>query len=111
MSAFFGGNLDATAEVVTESGVVTIASDKYYVRYHYETEQDLKQGKSIFKDEKGKEYKYEDLLFEVNKTDGVATVKAYVIPDTKVKDGLQYSHYYNVWADFSDLYDYLDSRF
>lgn len=111
LSAFFAGNLDATAEVVTEAGTVTIDKDKYYVRYHYAEEQDLKQGKSVYKDGDGKTYKYEDLLFEVQDTNGVATVKAYVVPDTNASAGLKYTHYYNVWADFSDLYNYLNSRF
>lgn len=112
LSAFFGGNLDATAEVVEEAGTVTIDNtDTIYVRYHYAEKQDLTQGKEIYKDSNGKTYQYQDLLFEVQNTDGAETVKAYVIPDSNVNAGLKYSHYYNVWADFSDLYEYLNGRY
>ena len=53
LSALFSGNLDATADVVTESGIVSISSDKYYVRYHYSSEQVLTEGKSEYKDGDG----------------------------------------------------------
>lgn len=109
LSAFFGGNLDATADVVAEKGTVKLSSESYYVSYIYTAEQELTEGKKAYKDGDGNTYKFEELLFEVSNTEGVQTVKVYIIADAE--GGLKYTHYYNLQADFGDLYNYIKAEF
>ena len=109
LSAVFGANLDATADVVAEKGTLKISSDSYYVSYVYTTAQDLTEGKSVYKDGDGKTYKFEELLFEVKDTDGVETIKVYIFENSTTD--LKYTHYYNLQADFSELYAYVKGEF
>lgn len=112
ISAMFNGNLGKKANVVSEStvGKSLPKVDGYYVTYKYENPQILQDGKKDYKDTQGI-YKFRELVFSVNKSDGEATVKVYVIPyydaDGEVSVDNKYTKYYELSADFNDLYTYL----
>ena len=46
LTALFNGNIGAKAQVVTENGTVPDI-DGFYVRYHYDQKQDLKEGNKL----------------------------------------------------------------
>lgn len=109
LTAMFNGNLNNKATVVTKKGTISTSSNVFYVRYHYDNAQDLKEGKKIFKDADGNSYKFDELVFAVKDVDGVAVVNVYVIPDDMAHN--VYTHYYELEADFAELYSYLDENF
>ena len=100
LTALFNGNLNKKAELCVENSVgKDIPSNTgFYVRYHYDNDQKTK-------DKNGNTVYYQELVFTVQDSDEETTVKVYVIPDaTKAK---VYTHYYELDADFSSLYDFL----
>lgn len=114
ISAMFNGNLNKKANIVSEStvGKTLPTVDGFYVTYKYENPQILQDGKKDYKDDQGT-YKYRELVFSVNKTEGETTVKVFVIPyydaDGEVSVDNKYTKYYELSADFGDLYTYLVS--
>lgn len=106
--ALFNGNLNNYAEVVKENGSLP-KNLSFYVRYVYENEQTLKLKKKDYKDSEGKTYGYTELVFTVTQEQGKQTRKVYVITDSSNPD--EYNFYYNLDADFEELYNYLNSNF
>lgn len=115
ISAMFNGNLGKKANIVTEStvGKSLPTAEGYYVTYRYTKPQILKDGKKDYKDDQGT-YKYRELVFSVTKTDGEATVKVYVKPyydaDGEISYENKYTKYYELSADFTELYNYLADK-
>ena len=108
LTALFNGTLGKKANVVAASSVgktLTYSSNTFYVRYRYVNAQKLMDGKKAFKDVNGKEVLYDDLVFTVNNVEGTSVVNVYVIPDSTNADS--YTYYYELEADFGDLYNYL----
>ena len=111
LTALFNGNLGKKAKVVAVSSVgKTLPSNSgFYVRYYYENAQKLMVGNKEYKDSNGQVVLYKDLVFEVKEVSGSSMVNVYVIPDsTRSKE---YTHYYELEADFEGLYKYLSENF
>lgn len=108
LTALFNGNINKKAEIVSEKA--TLASPTtYYVRYHYNTKQNLVVNKKEYKNADGQTEKYDELVFVVNKFDGETEFKVYVILDSD--NANSYSYYFKLSADFGELYDYLEKNF
>ena len=107
LTALFNGTLGKTAKVVAASSVgKTIPSNSgFNIRFRYENPQKLMEGKKEYKDSNGAVVYYEDLVFTVNDVDGISVFNVYVIPDSQ--KATTYTHYYEVEANFSALYDFL----
>ena len=105
LTALFNGTINKEPNIVTASSVgKSLPSNSgFYIRYRYENAQKLT-------DNNGKEVYYDDLVFTVKDLDGTNVVSVYVIPDAQ--NARTYTHYYEVEADYSALYDYLvDNNF
>lgn len=100
LTALFNGTLNKKPNIVTASSVgKTLPSNEgFFVRYRYENQQKLV-------DNNGKEVYYDDLVFVIKDLEGVNVVNVYVIPDAQ--NAKTYTHYYEVEADYSALYEYL----
>ena len=100
LTALFNGSLDKEAKLVvsSNSGLTVPTTTGFYVRYSYENAQKIK-------DSNNKEVSYDELVFTVNDVEGKNVVKVYVIPNRT--SPMSYTHYYELEADFSDLYDFL----
>ena len=112
LTALFNGTLDSEAKVVAVSSVGTnlnMNSNTFYVRYHYDVAQKLKQGKNDYKDVNGNVVYYEELIFTVANLQGENIVNVYVIPDS-TKDKT-YTYRYDLKANFEDLYNYLNEQY
>lgn len=108
LTALFNGNLGKKANVVAASSVgktISTTSSSFYVRYRYNNAQKLMDGKKEYKDSNGNAVYFDDLVFTVSDVDGSAVVNVYVIPDST--NANVYTHYYELEADFTELYDYL----
>ena len=103
LTALFNGELNKKATVKTEKKTFSKPSN-FYVRYKYNTEQELKKGDVVVKNADGEVCKYSELVFVVDK-DVTEDIKVYVVPDSE--NPYSYSHYYKLDADFSGLYNYL----
>ena len=112
LTALFNGNLNKKAKVVAASSVgktLSYNSDTFYVRYHFENPQKLMEGKKEYKDVSGNAVYYEELIFTVANLEGSNVVNVYVIPDaTQAKT---YTYYYELEADFSELYTFLNEQY
>lgn len=108
LTALFNGELGKKAEIVTSKATLTTPNN-FYVRYKYTTKQDLVVDGKIYKNADGKTETYEELVFVVNPFDEEAEFKVYVIPESDSAN--VYSYYYNLSANFKDLYDYLSENF
>lgn len=111
LTALFNGTLGKKAKIVAESSVgKTIpTATGYYVRYRYENAQKLKYGDDVYKDSNNNEVTYQDLVFTVNNMEGTNMVKVYVVPNSAKSN--VYTHYYNLEADFTDLYKFLSENY
>lgn len=115
ISALFNGRLNQKAEIVSESatGKSLPTAEGFYVTYAYDAPQALKYGNKDYKDSDGNKYYYRELVFSVTQTDGEATIKVYVKPyyttSGEVSTENKYTKYYELKADFGDLYNYLSS--
>jgi len=110
LSALFNGNLGKTASIASVTGTKTVPStSNFYVEYVYNNPQTLMVGKDKYEDNKGNSYVYERLIFTVNSTEGESKVNVYVIADSDAPT--TYTHYYELEADFNDLYNYLQQNF
>jgi len=100
LTALFNGNLNKKANLVTASsaGKTIPSTTDFYVRYSYENTQTAE-------DANGNKVSYEELVFTVNNTQGSSQVKVYLVPDAT--NAMTYTHYYDLEADFEDLYNYL----
>ena len=99
----FNGEWNKKISLMTENGTIYYDNDKYYVRYHYSTQQELKVNKET------RNETYAELVFTVSKIDENVECKVYVIPDASKSS--TYSHYYTIEANFSTLYKYLENNF
>ena len=112
LTALFNGNLNKEAKVLAASSVgktIDFKSNTFYVRYNYENPQKLMDGKKAYRDVNGNEVFYEELIFTVANLEGANTVNVYVIQDaTKAKT---YTYYYEIEADFSELYSFLNEQY
>lgn len=105
LTALFNKTLGKKPNIVTASSVgKTLPSNSaFYIRYRYENAQKLT-------DANGKDVYYDDLVFTVKDLEGTNVVNVYVIPDAQ--NPKTFTHYYEVEADYSALYDYLvDNNF
>lgn len=100
LTALFNGTLNKEAKLVvsSSSGKSVPTTSGFYVRYSYDKAQKTK-------DSKDNVVSYDELLFEVNDEEGIQVVKVYVIPNAT--NPMIYTHYYELEADFEDLYDFL----
>lgn len=117
ISAMFNGRLNQKANIVSvsETGKTMPSPEGYFVAYKYSTPQVLKDGKKDYKDSQGNKYYYRELVFDVTKTEGETTIKVYVKPYYKANSEElatenKYTKYYELKADFSDFYNYLDNN-
>ena len=110
LTALFNGHIGDQAELklISTTPVEIKDTSEFFVIYHYTTAQDLIVNNKIEKDENGQDIKYKELAFAIDKTQGLHEVKVYITPEGA--SSFTYSRYYNVRADFSDLYDYLVSE-
>lgn len=108
LTALFNGELNKKAELVSEKGTLATPTN-YYVRYRYNTKQDLLVGKKEYKNADGHTEKYEELVFAVSDLEGETEFRVYVILDSNSSNN--YSYYYKLTANFGDLYNYLENNF
>ena len=109
LTALFNGNLGKEANVVASSKTLPSISG-FYVRYSYDgNKQKLMIGNDEYKDSNNEVVYYEELVFTVNDLEGANVVNVYVIPDATKPNN--YTHYYELEADFTSLYDYLIENF
>ena len=108
LTALFDGDLDKKAELV--SSKATLGNPKnFYVKYCYNTEQDLMVEGSEYEDADGNVVKFKELIFAVTDTKGEAEFKVYVLPSSEERE--YYSYYYNLDANFEELFNYLTAEF
>ena len=107
LTALFNGTLNKEAKVVSSSSVGKSLSsnDGFMVRYRYDAPQELKEGSNAYKNSNGEKIYFEDLVFEVDENAGLTQVKVYVIPEAESPN--TYTHYYELEANFDNLYTYL----
>lgn len=108
LDALFSKKLGKKAMVDSKSGTINYSSG-YLVRYSYNSNQTLKQGKKTFKDADGNSYEYKELVFEIKEKSGETEFYVYVIPDISKQN--EYSHVYKLDANFEELFSYLKSNF
>lgn len=104
LTALFNGNLNKKPQIKVASSVgktLPTNSDAIYVRYRYEEPQKLMNGKKAYE----VNVYYDDLVFEVKNATGENTFNVYVIEDKTNSNS--YTYYYELDADFEDLYAYL----
>ncbi len=111
LTALFNGNLNkhATLHVKGASSTIPSNSSNFYVRYFYENPQKLKEDKEVYKDSNDKEVEFKELVFEVKEAEGSNLVNVYVVQDSMSVN--TYSYYYELEADFTELFDYLTENF
>ncbi|MBO5954624.1 MAG: hypothetical protein J6Q13_01500 [Clostridia bacterium] len=112
LTALFNGNLNKKAKVVAASSVgktLSYNSNTFYVRFHYENPQKLMEGKKEYKDANGNAVLYEELVFTVANLEGSNVVNVYVIPDST--SAKTYTYYYELEADFTELYAFLNEQY
>ena len=106
LSALFNGSFNKEAQIKSVSGTKTVPTTSYfYVEYSYSTPQDLMVGNKKYEDSTGNTYTYDRLFFTVNDSSDSSIINVYVIPNGDKPT--TYSHYYELEADFSNLYNYL----
>lgn len=121
LTALFGGTAGDKAEIkeVTTSNNQSITSPSskgysYFVCYEYNTPQILMNGKKKFTDNDGNNYYYRGLFFGVKNVEGTAVVDVYVNSANNYNSNspvYNYHYYYELSADFQDLYTYLNTNF
>lgn len=106
LTALFNGTLGKTAKAVTVSSVgkPLPSNSGFNIRFRYTNPQKMMNGKKPYTDN-GKEVFYDDLVFMVKDVEGISVFNVYVIPDAE--KATTYTHYYEVEADFTALYDFL----
>lgn len=111
LTALFNGNLNKKAEIKVASSVgKTIPSSAdYYVKYRYTNPQNLKDGNANYKDADGNTVTYESLLFTVDDNAENSVINVYVIQDNDKPN--VYTYYYELDADFSELYNLLNNKY
>jgi len=108
LTALFDGELNKSAELISSKSTIS-KPESFYVRYKYTTKQDLMVDGKEFKDADGNTVKFEELVFTVSDNEGETTVKVYVLLNSDEVN--TYSYYYNLDANFEDLFDYLSENF
>ncbi len=120
LTSLFGGTVGDKAQIkeVTTSNNQSITSPSskgyaYFVCYEYDTPQTLMNGNKKFKDENGNNYYYGGLFFGVKNEEGATVVDVYVNSwdNYKTTPVYNYHYYYELSADFQDLYTYLNANF
>lgn len=114
LTALFGGRINDTAEVTTNSSTTSSSipsTTNYYVIFEYNDPQKLMVGNNSYKDGDGNEYYYRELVFTVNPSEESGQVRVYIKPFYNSNGEAEiietYNRYYLVTADFGDLYNYL----
>lgn len=126
LEALFSGNLFTKAEITTVrtyttgTNVVPTTSGTFNVVFQYNSPQALKYGKDNYIDSHGKTYYYKELVFSINNTNGESDFRVYIKPyyeenssngSTDVQyNGENYTKYYTLSADFTNLYNYLSEN-
>lgn len=115
LTALFGGRINDTAEVTTNSSTTSSSipsTTNYYVIFEYNDPQKLMVGNNSYKDGDGNEYYYRELVFTVNPSEESGQVRVYIKPFYNSNGEAEiietYNRYYLVTADFGDLYNYLE---
>ena len=109
LTALFNGTLGKKAEIFAVKESTIKDNSGFLVRYRYENKQKLMNGDEAYKTSNNKNVYYDDLVFTVNNVEGVSVVKVYVVQDSA--NSMKYTYYYELEADFEDLYNYLDEKF
>lgn len=121
LNALFAGTINDTPQVVTRSTTGSgynpySNSSAFYITFNYNDAQKVKVGNKDYVDSSNENYYYKALVFEVTANEGMQTVKVYIIPyyqngtTTPNLDSNNYYRYYELTADFSDLYSYLNDN-
>ncbi len=99
LSALFNGKINKKAELVFDksNGKTLPTPSEYFVKYIYNIPQQINY--------KGTTYNSKELVFEVKDQSGEQDLSVYVVLD----DSEKYSLHYNLTADFSLLYNYIES--
>ena len=108
LTALFNGELGKKAEIVTSKATLG-TPDNFYVRYKYTVKQDLVVDGKVYKNAEGKTATYEELVFVINPAESDSDFRVYVVPESDNSNA--YSYYYNLTANFEELYDYLSENF
>ncbi len=111
LTALFNGNLNKHATLHAKGASATIPSNSsnFYVRYYYDNPQKLKEDKKVYKDSNDNEVEFKELVFEVKEAEGSNFVNVYVVQDSMSAN--TYTYYYELDADFEELFDYLNDNF
>ncbi len=109
LTALFNKTLGKKAEISANSEKSIPSNSGFYVRYRYENAQKLMDGKKAYKNSKGENVYFDDLVFTVNNVEGVSIVKVYVVEDSSNSN--KYTYSYELEADFENLYKYLNEKF
>ena len=109
LTALFNGTLGKKAEIkATNSKTIQTNSDGFYVRYRYDIPQKLMYGKKEFKTSSNQTVSYQDLVFTVKNMSGTNIVNVYVVENQATPN--TYNYYYELEADFSELFNYLNNN-
>ena len=109
LTAMFNGELSKSAELVTLKTTVSNPTN-FYVKYIYNTKQDLIVDGKEFKNAEGQTETYEELIFVVDNVEGETQCKVYVIPESNSSTTTS-SYYFNLDANFEELFKYLSENF
>ena len=109
LTALFDGELGKKAELVSLKSTISTPSN-FYVRYIYNTKQDLVVDGKEFKNTEGQTETYEELIFVVDNVEGETQCRVYVIPESNSAT-ITSSYYYNLDANFEELFKYLSENF
>ncbi len=109
LTALFNGTLGKKAEIKATNGkTIPTNTDGFYVRYRYENAQKLMYGKKEFKTSSNQTVNYQDLVFTVKNLNGTNLVNVYVVENHATPN--TYNYYYELEADFAELFNYLNNN-
>ena len=109
LTALFDGELGKKAELVNVKTTVSSPAN-FYVKYIYNTKQDLIVGGKEFKNADGQTETYEELIFVVDNTEGETQCKVYVVAESNSSTTTS-AYYYKLDANFEELFKYLSENF
>ena len=109
LTALFNGTIGKKAKISAHSEKQIPTNAGFNVRYRYENPQKLMDGDKAYKDSNGQDVYYDDLVFTVNNVEGINVVKVYVVQNST--NSMKYTYYYELEADFEELYNYLEEKF
>ena len=107
--ALFKNNINGKAEIVSGSRqTISYSSSNNYIKFVYNTNQKLMDGKSVYKDSSNNEYEYKHLTFEIPYTQE-EYIKVYVTGASDNDD--TYRKYYKLTGVYQELYNYITDMY